>query len=182
MRLSHFRSQLGQIGTNARVLVAALSLSAAGLIGIVTREGYTDHAVIPTKGDRPTVGFGSTFHEDGRPVRLGDATTPVRALIKAKAHISKEEKIFRASLDGASLHQAEFDLYMDFVYQFGVGNWLSSAMRDRILAQDYVGACNALLAFKRSGGFDCSTPGNKVCAGVWTRQLERHKKCLEAAQ
>ena len=29
--------------------------------------------------DRPTVGFGSTFHEDGRAVKLGDMTTPVRA-------------------------------------------------------------------------------------------------------
>ena len=26
--------------------------------------------------------------------------------------------------------------------------------------------------------FDCSTPGNKVCRGVWTRQLERHQKCM----
>jgi lysozyme len=189
MRLSHFpnrftslRKQLGQIGTTARVLVATLSLSAGGLIGIVAQESYTDRAVIPTKGDRPTVGFGSTFHEDGRPVRLGDTTTPVRALITAKAHIGKDEEIFRRSLEGASLSQAEFDLYLDFVYEFGPGNWQTSAMRRKILSQDYVGACNALLAFKKSAGYDCSTSGNRICYGVWTRQLKRHKNCLEAAQ
>lgn len=43
-----------------RSLVAALALSAAGLIAIVDREGYTDAAVVPTRNDRPTYGFGST--------------------------------------------------------------------------------------------------------------------------
>ena len=37
----------------------------------------------------------------------------------------------------------------------------------------------ALLAYRFSGGYDCSTPGNKRCAGVWTRQLERYETCME---
>ncbi|MDO9114512.1 MAG: lysozyme [Polaromonas sp.] len=165
---------------NARIVVAALSLSAAALGGIVLSENYTDSAVVPTKGDRPTLGFGSTFHEDGRPVKMGDKTTPPRALVKALAHIGKEEAVFRASLAGASLHQAEFDIYMDWVYQYGTGAWANSSMRRNILAGDYVTACNSLLLYKRAAGYDCSTPGNKRCAGVWTRQLERHAKCMEA--
>ena len=36
-----------------------------------TPEDYTDRAVIPTKGDVPTVGFGSTRHEDGSRVQMG---------------------------------------------------------------------------------------------------------------
>ena len=32
---------------------------AAAFGALVTHEAYTDKAVIPTKGDRPTVGFGS---------------------------------------------------------------------------------------------------------------------------
>lgn len=164
----------------SRIVVAALTLSMAGFIGIIGREGYTDRAVIPTKNDRPTVGFGSTFHEDGRPVKMGDTTTPVRSLIKAHAHISKEEAIFRASLPGVKLHQAEYDLYMDWVYQYGGGRWQASSMRHELLAGDYVAACNALLKYKYSGGYDCSTPRNKRCAGVWNRQLERHAKCTEA--
>lgn len=166
--------------SRARVVVASLSLSAAAFIGLVMDENYTDTAVIPTKNDRPTVGFGSTFHADGSPVKMGDRTTPVRALVTAQAHISREEVIFRASLEGASLHQAEFDVYMDWVYQYGTGAWAKSSMRRLVLAGDYVGACDALLRYRFSGGFDCSTPGNKRCAGVWTRQLERHAKCMEA--
>lgn len=167
--------------TKIRIAVACLALSASALVGLVTSESYTDHAVIPTKNDRPTVGFGSTFHENGTPVKMGDKTTPVRALIKAQAHISQEESAFRKSLPGVELYQAEYDLYMDWVYQFGAGNWRISSMRKHLLGGEYVAACNALLQWKRSGGRDCSLPeswGPKGCKGVWTRQLERHQQCM----
>lgn len=163
-----------------KITVAALSLSMAGFVGLVNSEWYTDKAVIPTKGDRPTVGFGSTFHEDGQPVKMGDTTTPVKALVKAKAHIDKEEAIFRKSLDGAVLSQDEFDLYLDWVYQYGTGAWTASSMRRNLLAGQAVAACDSLLRYKFSAGYDCSTPGNKICAGVWTRQLKRHAACMAA--
>lgn len=169
-------------GASPRILVAALSLSAAGLVGLAVSESYTGAAVIPTKGDRPTVGFGSTFHEDGTPVKMGDTTTPVRALIKAHAHISREEAVFRDSLPGVALHQGEYDLYMDWVYQYGTGAWQKSSMRRELLAGNYVAACDALLRYRFSGGYDCSTPGNKRCAGVWTRQQERHAQCMGLQQ
>lgn len=166
--------------SRVRVAVGGLALSAAGFIGIALSEQYVGTAMIPTKNDRPTVGFGSTFHEDGVPVKLGETTTPTRALVMAAAHIGKEEKIFRASLPGVKLYQDEYDVYMDWVYQYGTGAWAKSSMRSRLLTGDYAGACKALLLYKFSGGYDCSKPGNKVCAGVWTRQIERHKKCMEA--
>lgn len=165
-----------------RIAVAALALSAAGLVGIVTREGYTEQAVIPTKGDVPTIGYGSTVHEDGRRVQLGDTTTPVRALHTAQAHISRDEAQFRASLPGVALTQGEYDLYLDFTYQYGIGNWHGSSMRSQLLAGNYTAACNALLRYRFAAGYDCSTTingqPNKRCWGVWARQQERHAKCL----
>lgn len=165
---------------NTRILVASLSLSAAALVGLVVHEGYTDSAVIPTKGDVPTVGYGSTVHEDGSRVKLGDRTDPVNALKKAQAHISKDEQRFRDSLPGAHLTQGEYDTYMDWVYQYGPAAWEKSSMRREILAGNYVAACDALLRYRFVAGFDCSTPGNRRCMGVWTRQQQRHKQCLEA--
>lgn len=162
----------------ARIIVAALTLSASAFVTLLVSEGYTDKAIIPTKNDRPMHGFGSTFNADGSAVKLGETTTPVRALITAQAHISKEEKKFRDSLPGVNLYQGEYDLYVDFTYQFGIGTWRASSMRRNLLAGDYVAACNALLLYKYSGGYDCSTPGNNRCAGVWTRQQERNRKCL----
>lgn len=163
-----------------RVVVSLLTLSTAGFISWQASEGFTDHAVIPTKGDVPTIGHGSTKYEDGKPVRMGDKITRERAAVLARNLMTIDEKRFADSLPGVRLYQEEFDVYMDFVGQFGIGNWRASSMRKRLLAGEYSGSCNALLLYKYSAGYDCSTPGNKRCAGVWTRQLERNHKCLEA--
>lgn len=166
--------------TRARQIAAGLTLSAAAFVGIVNDEWFTDTAVVPAKNDRPTVGFGSTFWEDGRPVKMGDKITPVRAVRLAAAHLSKEEAAFRASLPGVALYQAEYDVYVSWVYQYGTGAWAKSTMRRELLAGRYPQACDALLLYKRSGGYDCSIPGNRICYGVWKRQLERHQKCMGA--
>lgn len=167
-----------------RILVASLTLSAAGFIGLVSHESYTSDAVIPTINDRPTVGYGSTFWEDGRPVKMGEKITPARALIVAQAHISKEETSFRKSLPGVKLSQAEYDIYMDWVYQYGTGAWQGSSMRTNLLNGAYPAACTSMLKYKYSGGYDCSTlvngKPNKRCWGVWERQQKRVADCMAA--
>ncbi|MDN6861927.1 MULTISPECIES: glycoside hydrolase family protein [Pseudomonas] len=165
-----------------RIAVTVLSLSAAGFATWQASEGYTPVAVIPTKGDVPTIGHGSTRHEDGSPVRMGDTITPQRAEVLARNLNSQAEKQFAASLPGVALHQAEFDIYMDFVGQYGIGTWRAGSPRRDLLAGNYVQACHDLLKYKFAAGFDCSTPGNKRCWGVWARQLERHAKCMAAQQ
>ena len=163
-----------------RIAVTVLSLSAAGFATWQASEGYTPVAVIPTKGDVPTIGHGSTRYEDGQPVRIGDTITPARAEVLARNLNSQAEKQFAASLHGVKLYQDEFDIYMDFVGQYGIGTWLKGSPRRDLLAGNYAQACNDLLKYRFAAGFDCSTPGNKRCAGVWTRQLERHAKCMAA--
>lgn len=166
--------------TRQRIAAALLTISVAGFSAWKASEGFTDHAVIPTQGDVPTIGHGSTKYEDGRPVRIGDRITRERAEVLAHNLLKADERQFAASLPGVRLYQEEFDLYMDFVGQYGVGNWRSSTMRRNLLAGDYVAACKALLRWRFAAGYDCSTPGNKRCPGVWTRQLQRNRKCMEA--
>lgn len=165
-----------------RVVVGALTLSFAGFLGLAVHESYTTTAVIPTKGDRPTYGFGSTIKDDGTPVKMGDKTDPVRALHTVGIHVSKDEVEFRRSLPGVKLTQGEYDVYMDFVYQYGIPNWRSSSMRSRLIEGNYGKACDALLQWRRAGGYDCSTlvngEPNKRCWGVWARQKERHSRCM----
>ncbi|HCA4902245.1 TPA: lysozyme, partial [Acinetobacter baumannii] len=36
------------------------------------KEGYTAKPTIPVKGDRPTIGNGTTFYPDGRAVKMTD--------------------------------------------------------------------------------------------------------------
>ena len=162
---------------NQRIVIAALSLSAAGLVSLVGYEGYTENAVVPTKGDRPTVGFGSTFHKDGSPVQMGDKTNPVAALQRTLAYSANTDSKFRACVK-VPLHQAEFDLLADHSYQYGIMATCKSPMVRRLNAGDYAGACRGYLEYKFSAGYDCSTPGNKRCAGVWARSIGRFDKCM----
>lgn len=180
------------MSVRTRVLVTALTLSLAGFGAWIKSEGDGPVEVrngvevrlpyIPTKGDVPTIGHGSTRYEDGTPVTLADPPiTRERAQQLARALHSEEERRFQASLPGVELFQEEYDLYLDFVGQFGIGNWLKSSPRRHLLAGEYVKACHALLPWRRQNGRDCSLPQNwgpKGCKGVWTRQLERHAKCM----
>lgn len=170
--------------TRKRIAVAALTLSLSGFAGWKASEGFTETPIIPTKGDVPTIGYGSTRYEDGTPVTLNDPPiTPQRAEQLARNLHSEEERRFRASLPGVELFQEEYDLYLDFTGNFGIGNWRGSSMRRHLLAGDYVKACHALLMWRKQGGRDCSLPQNwgpKGCKGVWTRQQERHARCMAA--
>lgn len=163
-----------------RMAIAVLTLSAAGLVGIVSNEGYTGHAVIPVPGDRPTVGFGSTVKPDGSPVKMGDTTTPQAALRMSMAHLGKDAAQLRQCVTG-QLSQTEYDILADFAYWRGTGGTCRSDVVRHINAGRYADACAAYLALdsRRAAGKDCADPAHK-CRGVWLRAQERHAKCMEA--
>lgn len=169
-----------------RIAVGLLAVSAAGFGTWKASEGFTEVAVIPTKGDVPTIGHGSTRYEDGTRVRMGDTITRQRAEVLARNLLTQDEKAFAASLPGVKLFQDEFDLYMDFVGQYGMGTWRAGSPRRDLLAGNYVQACHDLLKYRFAAGYDCSTKvngqPNKRCWGVWQRQLDRHAKCMAAQQ
>jgi GH24 family phage-related lysozyme (muramidase) len=164
-----------------RTQIAALSLSAAALVGIALHEGYSDKAYVPVPGDRPTVGFGSTFDESGKPVQMGDTITPPEAIARTLAHIQKDERGIKTCVT-APLTQAEYDLMVDFSYQYGTQTLCKSSIVSHANAGRYRQSCDSYLLYKRVAGYDCSTPGNTRCSGVWKRSQERHRKCMEAQQ
>lgn len=177
-----------QLNPNAmRTAVAALTLSAAGFATWKSDEHFAPAPMVPTKGDVPTIGYGSTRYEDGTPVRLTDQPiTRQRAEQLARNLNDAEEQRFRASLPGVTLFQGEYDLYMNFTGQFGVGNWRKpQSPRTWLLRGDYVGACQALLQWRFQAGRDCALPENwgpQGCRGVWLRQQRRHTACMEMQQ
>ena len=164
----------------ARTAIAAMSLSAAGLVALVSHEGFSDKAYIPVPGDRPTVGFGSTYNPDGTPVKMGDTATPQKALRMSLAHIGKDELQLKRCVTGP-LSQQEYDILVDFAYWRGSGGACRSEVVKAINRGDYVASCNAYLNLdsRRATGKDCSLPSSG-CRGVWVRAQERHKKCMEA--
>lgn len=169
--------QWGRKVNKVRVSAGLLSVTAATLVGLALHEGWSDTAIIPVKGDRPTIGFGSTSREDGSPVQMGDKITPPQALARTLAHIQKDERGIKACVT-APLTQAEYDVMVDFSYQYGVPTLCRSSIAREANAGNYRAACDAYLRYRFVAGYDCSTRGNKRCWGVWARQLERHAKCL----
>jgi lysozyme len=136
-------------------------------------------AEVPTKNDRCTVGFGSTFKEDGSPVQCGETITPVQAVKRSLSHIAKDETQLKSCVT-APLSQKEYDILVNFSYQYGTAATCKSSMVKNINAGNYAQACEGYTLYKMSGGFDCSIPGNKVCSGVWTRNLNRKADCMAA--
>jgi GH24 family phage-related lysozyme (muramidase) len=172
--------------TTKRSAIATLTMSAAGFAFWLASEGFSAKPYIPTKGDVPTIGHGSTHYENGARVKLSDpAITRSRAAQLARNLANKDEQQFRQSLPDVKLHQEEYDLYLDFVGQYGASNWNKSSMRKRLLAGEYQQACDALLAWRFQDGRDCKNPKNwgvNGCKGVWTRQQIRYQKCIAAQE
>lgn len=159
--------------SKARIAIAAITLSAAGFVGILNREGFSPVAYPdPVHGTKvPTLGFGSTEN-----VKMGDTITPVQAVNRTL----REVRVFENSLKGcitAPLHQYEFDAYMELAHNIGPGAFCKSTIVKRLNAGDYAGACDAILLFKYAGKQDCSAPGNRVCPGLWKDRLRVNAKC-----
>lgn len=148
--------------SNQRTLLAALALSAAGLVGIVSQEGYTDRAVIPIPGDVPTIGFGTT---DG--VKMGDAITPPKALARALTDVNKFEGAIKRCVR-VPLHQHEYDAYVSLAYNIGAGNFCASTLVKKLNAGDYAGACAEISKWIRAAG-------REVQGLINRRALERAK-------
>jgi len=159
-----------------RSALAALALSAAGLVGIALHEGYTDKAVFPVKGDVPTIGFGTT-----QGVQPGDTTTPPKALARALADVQRFEGALRQCVR-VPLHQHEYDAYVSFAYNVGSGAFCGSTMIKKLNAQDYGGACRELLRWTFFQGKDCAAPEHaRLCGGLAKRRQQEFAQCMGGA-
>ncbi len=155
------------------------AISATGLYYTQSKEGTV---LVPYKDSVgvATIGTGTTVYPNGQKVKMTDPKiTPKQATEYLKFHINKDAKNFNKTLLGVPLSQTEYDLYMDFTYQFGTGAWSQSSMLRNLKQGKYVQACNSLLKWKYAAKRDCSVRLNN-CYGVWIRQLERHQKCIGA--
>lgn len=155
---------------------------------------------VPVQGDVPTIGHGATYYEDGRRVTLADPPiTRERARELATWHLSSVYmRCVVESLGETPVHEAELTLAVDHSGQYGCDGWRSSPMLRAYRAGDYAKACAGYLSYRYMTSntrlapgwqpftvangrtryrFDCSTPGNKTCRGVWTRSVGRYDAC-----
>lgn len=159
--------------------VAALVVSAAAFVGIAGYEGYRASAYLDS-ANVPTLGYGSTAG-----VRLGDTTTPERALIRLQGDVSEHARAILKCIK-APLFQHEFDAFLSLAFNVGVGAFCRSAapgqpptLIDLINTQRYAEACQRILQFDKYR--NPKTGQLEPLRGLTTRRQGEYKTCTGSA-
>lgn len=153
------------MSNKTRITVAALAVSAVCLAGIATHEGYRGEAYKDAVGV-PTIGFGETAD-----VKMGDKTTPERALVRLLSSTEKHADAIRQCIK-VPLYQHEFDAYVSLAYNIGTGAFCKSTLVKKLNAKDYTGACEEIRRWNRAGG--------KVLPGLTKRRETEYRMCMGA--
>ena len=115
---------------------------------------------------------------------MGDTVTVVQAAQRTLREAGNYERSLKACAN-VPLYQHEYDAYVELIHNIGARNFCTNPRTGgpgvivrHLHAGDYRGACEAILQYKYAGGVDCSTPGNRVCSGLWKDRLRTRAKCL----
>lgn len=152
-----------------RTAIAGLVLAATTLVGLGLSESYTDKAVIPVPGDVPTKGFGTTRNADGSAVKMGDATTPPRALVDLLRDAGKFEQAVKRCAP-VPMYPHEFSAFVQLTYNIGESAFCGSTLAKKLNARDYAGACREILRWDRAGG--------RVVRGLTLRRRREFTECI----
>jgi lysozyme len=115
----------------------------------------------------PTIGYGSTYYEDGRPVKLGDAITQERADQLFQAIAEDFAKRVRSLLK-VGLNENQFSALVSFTYNVGVANLKKSTLLKKVnINPSDPTITDEFLKWNKAGG--------KVLAGLRRRREEEAK-------
>lgn len=148
-----------------RLVVAALSLSAAGLVSIANLEGFSEKAYIPIPGDVPTIGFGST---EG--VKMGDTITVPKALERLMRDVGVAESAIGRCVK-VPLSQSDYDAFTSFAFNVGGEAFCSSTLVKKLNSGDYDGACDELERWVYSQ--------KRVVPGLVNRRQVEYRLCVK---
>lgn len=154
-----------------RQVVAVLALSASAFVGIANYESYREEAYLPTPNDVPTIGYG---HTEG--VKLGDRTTPERALRLLSEETLVIERKLRECIGDVPLYSSEWDAYVSLAYNIGTGAFCSSTLVKLLKEKPpkYEEACKQILRWDKQKG--------KVLKGLTRRRESEYKLCMGELQ
>ena len=149
-------------GKKIRLAAGVLAVSATCLVGIATHEGYRGEAYKDAVGI-PTIGYGETAG-----VKMGDKTTPERALVQLLSSTEKHADAIRQCIH-VPLYQHEFDAYISLAYNIGTGAFCRSTLVKKLNTKDYAGACEEIKRWNKAGG--------KVLPGLVKRREAEYRMC-----
>ena len=170
-----------------RIVATGLIIGSVALLSMTEKYEGLETTAYNDSGKVATIGIGTTQYRTGekagQKVKLGDTITKEQAYAELRAYYDEVGKQVVDSLkkpngEYVALYQSEFDIILDFTYQYGIGAWKKSSIRQAYLNGEYLQACDNYLKYKYAGGKDCSVRANG-CYGVWTRSQKRRDDCLK---
>lgn len=128
-----------------KISVKFLRMSALGLVLLAGAEGLRTNAYFDTVGV-PTIGYGETKN-----VKIGDKTTPDKALVRLLKSADTEhgDGIRRCIGDEVTMFQKEFDWHLHFGYNIGVSGYCRSETLKQLKAGNHEGACRAMAGWMK---------------------------------
>ena len=143
-----------------------MKISSRGLELIKDFEGFSSTSYLcPAK--IPTIGWGNTFYEDGRKVKLGEqiSKTDALKLLEVVANRDFADKIFPSIK--VKVTQSQFDAMVSLAYNIGVGAFNGSTLLKKVNAGDFAGAGEEFSRWNKANG--------KEVLGL-TKRREREKQ------
>lgn len=144
-----------------------MELSKSGEDKLHDREAFRSSAYKDIAGIW-TIGFGST-RVDGVPVKEGDTITLEKAIDQTKLFIKNVEKAINDNVK-VKLTQNQFDALVSFIYNVGIGAFLSSTLLRLLNSKEYLAAADQFLRWVFAG--------KKYSAGLYNRRVAERKQFL----
>jgi lysozyme len=154
---------------------------------VMVYEAFAPNAMIPIKDDVPTLGYGTTVHPNGVPVKMGETITRQKASEYLQHDLDKFKQGM-AKCVTAPLHTYEFNAYMSLVYNIGSGAFCASSIPFKLNQGDYLAACNTILQFNKVKDLSKPKVRNaktgkmqfqyKIIRGLDNRRKAEHKTCV----
>jgi len=152
--------------------VSAAGILGGGIISVVKHnEGYSEKAYWLGDG-KWTICYGET-----NGVRKGQTATRAECNAQLRDSIAEHAKAF----DGLpeSFSDVQILGMTDFAYNVGVPQFRNGSVYSALKMGSGRQAAQNVLKYRyityKGKKYDCSTPGNKVCYGLWKRRLWESK-------
>ncbi len=139
-----------------------MQISEKGLNLIKKFEGFSSKPYL-CPANVPTIGFGSTYYENGMLVTLDDdSVSEQRATEILKFTTDKMYGSFVNKAVKVKLNQNQFDALVSFAYNLGNGNLQQSTLLKKVNSNDFIGASLEFEKWNKAGG--------KVLSGLTKRR------------
>lgn len=125
-----------------------MKISSNGIDFLKKEEGERLTGYSDTRGI-PTIGVGHTGLVDGVPVRVGMGITKDKSSELLRSDLQWTERAVNNA--NVRLSQNQYDALCSLVFNIGAAAFNSSTLLKKLKANDYQGAADQFLVWKRSG-------------------------------